>query len=90
MLDVVEEFEQWPNSLEVEANDVPSKLAKVAAETSAAARLGEKCIDLQCEEMVGVLDVVEEFEQWPNSLEAEANDVPSELAKVAAETSAVW
>ena len=37
-----------------------------------------------------MLDVVEEFEQWPNSLEAEANDVPSELAKVAAETSAVW
>jgi len=35
VLDVVEEFEQWPNSLEVEANDVPSKLAKVAAETSA-------------------------------------------------------
>ena len=51
---------------------------------------GEKCIDLRCEEMVCVLDVVEEFEQWPNSLEVEANDVPSKLAKVAAETSAVW
>ena len=46
-----------------------------------AARLGEKCLDLMCEvcEDIGMLDIIEEFEQWPESLDAEADDIPVEV-----------
>ena len=46
-----------------------------------ATRLGEKCLDLTCEvcEDIGMLDIVEEFEQWPESLDAEADDIPVEV-----------
>ena len=45
-----------------------------------AARLGEKCLELTCEvcEDINMLDIIEEFAQWPESLDAVADDIPVE------------
>ena len=49
-----------------------------------AARLGEKCLELTCEvcEDINMLDIIEEFAQWPDYLDAMADDIPVENVSI--------
>ena len=72
---------QWPGPLPARIYNSEKARNQINADRLAnATRLGEKCLDLTCEvcEDIGMLDIVEEFEQWPESLDTEADDIPVE------------
>ena len=76
---------QWPGPLPARIYNSERARNQINADRLAnAARLGEKCLELTCEvcEDINMLDIIEEFAQWPESLDAVADDIPVENASM--------